>query len=134
MCPLLAMAVRVSIDRLSPSASMLELVRALSKRPDRATRTSAKDVSGKNAAQPKEDLTVLRGRLAELARNVDPEDEQALIKARRPLFQEIVLWEFGGDFRQHPEFGPMLDTIERAFDADPHASDRFGRLIRALRR
>lgn len=112
---------------------MLELVRAL--RPIRTKGTSAKDASTKDAARSaKGDISLLRRRLVELAEHMDLEDEQALIKARRPLFQEIVLWEFGGDFRQHPEFGPMLDTIERAFDADPHAADRFGRLIRALRR
>ena len=65
--------------------------------------------------------------------SIDPEDETAMHAVRRPLLQEIVLWEFGSDFRQDPEFGPMLDGIERAFAADPKAQERFSRLVRHLR-
>ena len=64
---------------------------------------------------------------------VDPEDEQRVAAARRPLLQEILLWEFGNDFRQHPEFAPMLDSIERVFEADPQAPERMKQLIGALR-
>lgn len=65
---------------------------------------------------------------------LDIDDEQAVAKARRPVLQEIVLWEFGNDFRQHPEFAPMLETIERAFVTDPKAPARFAALVRDLKR
>ena len=64
---------------------------------------------------------------------VDPESEGELAAVRRRLLQEIVLWEFGSDFRQHPEFAPMLDTIERAFEIDPQAPKRLKRLMDVLR-
>lgn len=59
-----------------------------------------------------------------LVASVDPDDQQATAKIRRPLLQEIILWEFGSDLRQDPEFGPMLDGIEQAFMMDA-ASARF---------
>ena len=79
-------------------------------------------------------MTALRQKLSATLDGVDPDDEQAVAKARRPVLQEIVLWEFGSDFRQHREFVPMLDTIERSFEADPIASKRFATLIRDLKR
>lgn len=113
---------------------MLELVRALSKRSER-TRANARQMSTKESAQSERaDLEVLRKRLGDLVKDLDPRNGEAVARVRRPLLQEIVLWEFGGDFRQHPEFAPMMDTIERAFEADPSAPDRFAALIRDLRR
>ena len=122
-------------DRISPSSSMLELVRALGvARGGSASRaTSSQSAISRKDAAPAHDLTVLRQRLTTLLASIDPDDEQAIATTRRPLLQEIVLWEFGSDFRQDPEFGPMLDGIERAFLADPGAQARFSRLIRHLR-
>ena len=114
---------------------MLELVRALSKRPGGPTKTPPPNTSqGGVSRPPAGDLGALRVRLRDLVKSVNSESEQAMAEMRRPLLQEIVLWEFGSDFRQHPEFVPMLDTIERAFDADPRSLDRLARLIRDLRR
>jgi len=114
---------------------MLELVRALGvARGGSASRaTSSQSAISRKDAAPAHDLTVLRQRLTTLLASIDPDDEQAIATTRRPLLQEIVLWEFGSDFRQDPEFGPMLDGIERAFLADPGAQARFSRLIRHLR-
>lgn len=115
---------------------MLELVRALtatrSQRTEKGTvgRAGARPTS----AQPANDLNVLRRRLADLVGPIDPADAEATKRVRRPLFQAIVLWEFGEDFRRDPEFSPMLDAIERAFDADTRMPGRLAALIRDLRR
>ena len=79
-------------------------------------------------------MPALRQKLSAMLDGVDPDDEQAVAKARRPVLQEIVLWEFGADFRHHREFVPMLDTIERSFEADPIAPERLASLIRDLKR
>lgn len=116
---------------------MLELVKALSterrKRVDKGTAGRASTTAPPSAA-PRHDLKVLRSRLTDLVAPIDPDDPQTIAKVRRPLLQAIVLWEFGSDFRQDPEFGPMLDTLERTFEADPTMPRRLTDLIRDLRR
>jgi len=126
----------VSTDRISPSASMLELVRALgsARSVDVGKTRLPQSATQRNGPVAARDLKVLRQRLKLLVASVDPDDQQATAKIRRPLLQEIILWEFGSDFRQDPEFGPMLDGIEQAFMADPGAQERFSRLIRHLRK
>src|SRR5690242_19862559 len=124
----------VSTDRISPSASMLDLIRALGaargKRSEKAR--SIQSSLPKERAAAAHDLNVLRRQLAMLLKAIDPDDEQAVLAMRRRLLQEIALWEFGSDFHQDPEFGSMLDGIERALMADPGAQARFSRLIRNL--
>lgn len=53
---------------------------------------------------------------------------------RRPLLQEIILWEFGSDFRQHPEFAGMVEEVDQALDVDPRARERLARLVRQLQK
>lgn len=72
-------------------------------------------------------------RLGDLVRGVDPDDSAGAAALRRPVLREILLWEFGADFRQHPEFASMLETIERTMSADPRFAGRFGDLLRQLR-
>lgn len=76
---------------------------------------------------------MLRMRLGDLVRGVDPDDSAGAAALRRPVLREILLWEFGADFRQHPEFASMLETIERTMSADPRFAGRFGDLLRQLR-
>jgi hypothetical protein len=79
------------------------------------------------------DPALLRKRLCELVHGVDPDDEPAVRALRRPLVAEILLWEFGRSFREHPEFSPMLDSIESAFESDLAMPGRFADLLRVLR-
>jgi hypothetical protein len=76
---------------------------------------------------------VLKKRLSDAVRNVDMDDEQAVKASRRPVLREILLWEFGPSFREHPELSPMLDSIERELESDPNMPGRFIDLLRALR-
>lgn len=116
---------------------MLELVRALGA--ERGQRVD-KGVNGRVGTTPSSlvrqghSLKVLRTRLADLVAAADPADLEAVARIRRPLLQAIILWEFGSDFRQNPEFGPMLDTLERTFEADPRMPGRLVDLIRDLQR
>ncbi|MGN6313880.1 MAG: hypothetical protein ACTHMO_09000, partial [Rhodanobacteraceae bacterium] len=121
----------MSTGRISSSSSMLELVRALSSSQGASApkRAATGEIMAQEAGGRTRDLLALRQKLAAMAAALNVDDEQELAKARRPVLQEIVLWEFGADFRQHPEFAPMLDTIERAFNADPKAPERFAALI-----
>lgn len=127
----------MSPDRISPSSSMLELVRALTaERGKRLGESSAGRIGKQSApAEHREhDFKVLRLRLSDLVGPVDPDDAETVAQIRRPFLKEIVLWEFGAEFYLDPEFGPTLDTIEHTFDADPSMPGRLADLIRHLRR
>lgn len=127
----------VSPDRITPASSMLELVKALSmerrKRVDKGIAGRTNTAASPSATQ-EHDVKELRSQLVDLVAPVDPDDPQMVARVRRPLLQAIVLWEFGSDFRQDPEFGPMLDTLERTFEADPRMPSRLAALVRDLRR
>lgn len=116
---------------------MLELVKALStsrrKRVDKDTADRANTTASSSATQ-RHDLKILRSQLTNLVAPVDVDDPAMIVRVRRPLLRAIVLWEFGSDFRQDPEFGPMLDTLERTFEADPRMPERLVALVRDLRR
>jgi hypothetical protein len=126
----------VSTDRVSSSSSLTELAKALglARRGRAAKEDKGRLVSAGRLAGAAHDSAVLRKQLKALADRIDPDDEAAVEAVRRPVLQEIVLWEFGSDFRQDPEFGPMMDGIEQAFLADPRSSERLCRLIRHLRK
>jgi hypothetical protein len=70
----------------------------------------------------------------DVVRDVDLDDEEAVKASRRPVLREILLCEFGASFREHPEFLPMLDSIEQALEADETMPRRFVDLLRALRK
>ena len=116
---------------------MLEWVKALSterrKRVDKGTAGRASAPAPPSATQS-HDLEILRSQLTGLVAPIDPDDPATIARVRRPLLQAIVLWEFGNDFRQNPEFGPMLDTLERTIDADPRLPGRLAELVRDLQR
>lgn len=125
----------MNAGRISQPSSMLELVRALaSARKEAAQNAGVANATAQEPGGPVRDLPALRQKLSAMLDGLDIDDEQAVAKARRPVLQEIVLWEFGNDFRQHPEFAPMLETIERAFVTDPKAPARFAALVRDLKR
>lgn len=121
-------------DRVTPSSSMLEWVRALglARKGHVGKGTGARPTRPQDPVVAAHDLGVLRKRLADLVGTVDPADAEAVAALRGSLLQEIVLWEFGSDFRRSPDFAPMLEGIERAFVADPQAVVRLSRLIRFL--
>ena len=128
-------------DRISPSSPLLETLRAMAR--DRAkgvgagipsAGTAASDTQGAATPRSVKAIGELRLRLRELACTVDVEDAQSIRDARKPALREILLWEFGSDFRQDPQFLPMLDAIGHALDADPGFQQRFVDLITGLRK
>lgn len=115
---------------------MLELVRALdlSRKRRAGSGGQAPSRSPGEPASPTHDLGALRRRLTALVIPINATDETALRAIRRPLLQEIILWEFGSDFRQHPEFAGMVEEVDHALDDDPMARERLIRLIHQLQK
>lgn len=94
--------------------------------------TSAAEQSRPRAPVEQRSLEDLRGRLRQIFERVDTHDPQSLISIREPVLREILLWEFGSDFRQDAEFLPMVDAIGKMLDVDPQFHQRFAALVTTL--
>lgn len=126
-------------NRITPSSSLLETLRALAlertKDTTRGARTGKSAPKDKqNAVAGKHDVQALRQRLRDLATEADLSDKQSLLLARNHALREILLWEFGADFRTDSQFLPMVDAIGKTIDADPGLQQRFVDLITDLRK
>lgn len=121
-------------DRITRPTSPIETIRALAReRTARATgSTSAAEQSRPRAPVEQRSLEDLRGRLRQIFERVDTHDPQSLISIREPVLREILLWEFGSDFRQDAEFLPMVDAIGKMLDVDPQFHQRFAALVTTL--
>jgi hypothetical protein len=125
-------------NRISPSSSLLEALRALAL--ERSQDTQRNSLAGKpdpsdkqKAVTRKHDMQALRQRLHDLAAETDPNDAQSMTQARNHALREILLWEFGSDFRTDSQFLPMVDAISKTIDADPGLQQRFADLMADLR-
>lgn len=127
-------------DRISPSSSLIETMRAVAR--DRAASTQRGGKAPTVGSSPDETASTtgvrqigeLRQRLRELATRVDIDDKQSLADARAPALREILLWEFGSDFRKDAQFLPMVDAVNNALDIDPRFQQRFAELIAGLQK
>ena len=121
-------------DRITRPTSPIETIRALAReRTARASSSTSTAEQGRPSAPiERRSLEDLRGRLRQIFERVDTHDPQSLISAREPVLREILLWEFGSDFRQDAEFLPMVDAIGKMLDVDPQFHQRFAALVTTL--
>jgi hypothetical protein len=90
--------------------------------------------ASQNPVARKHDVQALRQRLHDLAAETDPDNAQSMLQARTEVVREILLWEFGSDFRTDSQFVPMVQAISRTLDADPAFQQRFLDLMADLRK
>jgi len=127
----------MSSDRITPGSSLLETMRALAQGKAGSTAASEAATSVKNDQDPKisrHSTAQLRQRLRSLLAGVDPDDDQAMQTVRQPVLREIILWEFGSDFRQSTHFQPMVERIDQAIDIDERFRTQFVEMVRGLKR
>lgn len=86
------------------------------------------------AVSPKHDVQTLRQRLHSLATEINFADTDSILRARENVVREILLWEFGNDFRTDSQFRPMVEAIGKSFDDDPAFQQQFFNLITDLRK
>lgn len=124
------------VDRIPPSSSLLETMRALARgRAGRAGGSVPTRAAGASRpAEPPHSLGALRQRLQPLLAHVDVADSQAIARARAPALHEILLWEFGPDFRGDPQFQSLTESISGAMDADTRLQQQFVELIAGLQK
>ena len=129
----------MATNRISPSSSLVEALRALalertqdSKRSAQAAQPDPGDKQQPVAA--KHDVQMLRRRLYDLATEADLADTQSMMQARNHAVREILLWEFGSEFRTDSQFLPMVDAIGKTLDTDSGLQQRFIDLMIDLRK
>ncbi|MGO4502598.1 MULTISPECIES: hypothetical protein [unclassified Dyella] len=124
-------------DRITPGSSLLETMRALAQGKAGSTTGSAAAPSVKNDRTPtisRHSTAQLRQRLRALLADVDPDDDEAMRAVQQPALREIILWEFGSDFRQSTHFQPMVERINQAIDIDERFRSQFVEMVRGLKR
>ena len=82
-------------------------------------------VSGRDPQQ-------LRREVAELLKGISPNDSDAIDAVRPRVVRAILLWEFGSDFRDHPDWAPMLETLVKTLESSPEHQAQFARMVRDL--
>jgi hypothetical protein len=109
------------IDRLGSTAALIAALRSAPSRKTEATsrkpRTRGERAETPNTSTP-HDITQLRRQLVEQVKDVALDDPESVRHARTRVVRSILLWEFGQEFRDHPEWRPLTDRLERLFDQD----------------
>lgn len=124
----------MSPDRISSPSPLAETLRALAR--ERTEKTGR----GKPAAPQSGDGThskvegrpaigQLRERLSSLTQGIDVSDNRSVDTVRDSALREILLWEFGSDFRNDSQFLPMIEAIGKAMDTDAEYRQRFTDLL-----
>lgn len=125
----------MGIDKLNPTAAIIAALRAeATPRKDRA----GKDGGASTKASPSSsggppDVAVLKRKLAEVANAVDVTDAAAVNAVKPRVVREILLWQFGAELREHPDWQPMLESIVNTLDASPQRQGDFASLLASLK-
>lgn len=127
----------MTIDRVSSTAALVAALRAeMARKSERSrgqTAAGAQRNQGARAAA-RHDPAALRRELADLVKGVAPDDPEAVAAVRPRVVRAVLLWEFGAELREHPEWQPMLDTLVDTLQADERHRDAFVQMIRDLQR
>lgn len=129
----------MATNRISPSSPLFETLRALARERTHDVQSNAQATQPdpgdrKKTVSAKHDVQVLRQRLSDLAAGADFTDAQSMLRARDYAMREILLWEFGSEFRTDSQFLPMVEAIGKTLDADPVFQQQFMDLMTGLRK
>lgn len=124
----------MAIDRLSSTAALIAALRSDATRKNAASTSSGattKTPERSSAGRPS--VAQLRLELADMVKEVALDDAEAVRQVRPRMVKAILLWEFGANLREHPEWKPMMDNIVQTLEADPRQNEQFVALIRDLK-
>ncbi len=125
----------MATGRIPPAGSLLETMRAIARDKAKATmrKGSSPGTDDVRGAGNVKTIADLRSKLQHALADVDTSDEQSMHDAREPALREILLWEFGSDFRQDAQFLPIVDAVKSVLDTDPQFQKRFTELVQGLK-
>lgn len=122
------------IDRTTRSSSLLGLApTARRKQVGKAARGESASSSSTDVGNKAQSLDHLRRRLGSLVAQVDLADEESVKQVREPVLKEVLLWEFGEDFRQDPGFISTLESLADMLETQPSYQQQFSDLLKHLK-
>lgn len=128
----------MSTDRIRSTGSLLEALRTLALERMVASGgagvASANVHAGGSERLQRHDRAVLRRQLKALVAQADLSQPEAEQQLRHPILRAILLWEFGAEIRQHPQFLDMVDAVDQAMATAPALQARLHALILDLQR
>ena len=68
-----------------------------------------------------------------MVEHVNPADSQAVRQARNGFVRAVLVWEFGTEIREHPEWRSLMEYIESTLDADEIQKHKFLHLLTTLK-
>ena len=124
----------MSVDRVASTAGLLAALRGemtrQSERAGAARHKKAGETWESDRKSSSHDKNKLRAEIREIVRNAMLSDEEAMKGVRRRIVRAMLLWEFGADLREHPEWQPMLESITQTLEASPRHRAAFEALAR----
>ncbi len=77
-------------------------------------------------------LTVLKAKVQERLKALDPHDPRQPEKARRIFLESVLAWQFGDDLMVDRGFADVVSGVQEALRAHPQVDARLGQLLRDL--
>jgi len=77
-------------------------------------------------------LAVLKLKVQERLKALDPEDPRRAEQARRIFLESVLSWQFGNELLLDRGFEEVVSGVQEAISADPHVDARLARLLRDL--
>jgi len=121
------------INRITSTSSLVEMLQAIGRERPAGIRQRG-DARPNVSAATKHSVAALRQRLRDVVTDTDASNAESAANARNTAVCEILLWEFGSEFRNDSQFSPMADAIGKAFDIDPALQKQFAELVESLRK
>lgn len=128
----------MTIDRLSSTSALIAAMReSMARRTEQGTRTastSEQPAPTPAIAKSRPDVNALRGQLVELVQGAAIDDPETVRRLRPRMARAILLWEFGPELREHPDWQPMLETIVATLEANEAQQQAFLNLLIDLKK
>lgn len=125
----------MSIDRTSATSGLISALRAeISSRSTRTERKSSQSAQLSPASANRREVGELRSELAAILAGVDTADQAAMDTVRPRVVRAVLLWEFGSDLREHPQWQPMLDAIAGSLASNDRHREEFAKMVAELGR
>jgi len=77
-------------------------------------------------------LEVLRKRVQERLRQIDPDDPKRIDKLHRALLESVLAWQFGKELLLEPGFEDAVAGVHEALRAQPEVESQFRRVLLEL--
>ncbi len=116
------------------SIRLAHILKSLSTRKNSTTeeRAASQQVIHKNDATNVRDPDVLKMRMANKLRTLKRGSAHFIEEAPLVTIQEIMTWEFGDQFLNHPDFKHITQSIVTAIGCSPKLSRHLNSLIKNL--